>query len=134
MVPKASKRPRPKATAATKRRPRPKIDEAEERILRAAYKYLLFNHGMFLVPTALRKIQIKGIPVWIITVTLRYGMGDEAYIGDLLYDGEIFTFLTEESVRNERADQLANDPERIRKWNEFRASTLYANEPLHGRG
>ena len=126
MVQKASKRPRPKAPTATKRRPKPKIDEAEERILRAAYKYLLFNHGMFLVPTALREIQIKGIPVWIITVTLRYTTGHEGYVGDLLYDGENFTFLTEESVRNERADRIANDPERARKWDEFQTSTLQA--------
>jgi hypothetical protein len=52
-------------------------------------------------------------------VTLRYDAGDETYIGDLLYDGESFTFLTEQSVMAERARKLADDPEKIRKWNEY---------------
>jgi hypothetical protein len=61
-------------------------------------------------------------------VTLRYTTGHEGYIGDLLYDGEEFTFVTEQSVMDERAQKIADDPERIRKWNEFRASTLQAGE------
>ncbi len=43
---------------------------------------------MFLVATALREARVKGFRVWIITVTLRYATGDEAYVGDLLYDGD----------------------------------------------
>jgi hypothetical protein len=61
---------------------------------------------------------------WIITVTLRYTSGHEGYIGDLLYDGEVFTMITEKSVITERARKIAADPEGIRKWNEYRASTL----------
>ena len=115
-------------TPRTKRRPKREISDEEERILLAAFKYLLHNHGMFLVPTGLREIRVKGFPVWIITVTLRYDVGDEGYIGDLLYDGEVFAFLTEQSVMDERALRIAENPERIRKWNEYRASVLQAGE------
>jgi hypothetical protein len=99
------------------------IDE-EEWILREATKYLVFNHGMFLVATGLCKSRMKGEKVWIITVTLRYTTGHEGTIGDLLFDGKNFTFLTPPELRKERARQIAADPERMRKWNEFRASTL----------
>jgi hypothetical protein len=78
---------------------------------------------MFLVATGVREARVKGFRVWIITVTLRYSAGDEAYLGDLLYDGEEFTFLTEQSMMDERAQKLANDAERIRIWNESRASS-----------
>jgi hypothetical protein len=131
MVKKVSKSTRSRASTGTRRRSKHEvrneegvIDE-EERILREATKHLVFKHGMFLVATGLREVRIKGFRVWIITVTLRYDAGDECYIGDLLYDGDEFTFLTEESVRRERARKLANDPERIRKWNEYRASALH---------
>lgn len=60
--------------------------------------------------TGLREVTIKGFPVWIITVTLRYDKGDEGYIGDLVYDGEKFTFLTEQSVMDERARKIADNP------------------------
>jgi hypothetical protein len=83
---------------------------------------------MFLVATGIREARIRGFRVWIITVTLRYGAGDEGYIGDLLYDGEEFTFLTEQSVMDERARKIADDPERIKKWNEYRTSTLHAGK------
>lgn len=118
MVKQAGKPKRAKAMPKSKRRQKPEILDEEEQLLREAFTYLLFNHGMFLVSTAIRVMQIKGFPVWIITVTWQYGAGDEAYIGDLLYDGEVFTFLTEKSVRDERAQKLLDDPERIRKWNE----------------
>ncbi len=95
---------------------------------RAAIKYLLFNHGGLLVPTAHREIRIKGIPVWILTVTLRYPTGHEGYVGDLLYDGETFTFLTEQSAMGERVRRIASDPERDRKWNGLQASALQATE------
>src|SRR5947209_20163584 len=88
MVKKTSKPKRAKATPKTERRRKPEILDEEERLLREAFTYLLFNHGMFLVPTAIREMQIKGFPVWIITVTLRYTTGHEGYIGDLLYDGQ----------------------------------------------
>jgi hypothetical protein len=125
MVNKASKQTRTKASVATKRRRKPEVVDEEERILRDATKHLVFKHGMFLVATGLRETRIKGFRMWIITVTLRYGLGDEGYIGDLLYDGDDFTFLTEQTVMDERAQKIANDPERIRRWNEYRAATLH---------
>lgn len=129
MVKKVTKATRSKLATATKRRKKPEaIDEQEERICREAIKYLLFNHGGLLVPTAVRETRIKGFPVWILTVTLRYPTGHEGYVGDLLYDGENFTLLTEQSVMDERARQIAADPERARKWNEFRAATLQAGK------
>jgi hypothetical protein len=128
MVKKLSKVTRTKASGVTKRLRKPEILDEEERILREATKYLVFKHGMFLVATGIREAQIKGFRVWIITVTLRYGAGDEGYIGDLLYDGEGFMFLTEQSVMDERARKIADDPERIRKWNEYRISTLYSGK------
>lgn len=99
------------------------VNQQEEQLYLAAIKYLLFNHGHLLVPTAHREIRIKGIRVWIITVTLRYTTGFEGYVGDLLYDGENFTFLTEQSVMDERVRRISADPEGIRQWNEYRAST-----------
>lgn len=118
-----------KSTTARRRKPQVHngelvLDE-EERILREATIHLITKHGMFLVATGARAVRIQGIRIWIITVTLRYGKGDEAYYGDLLYDGEEFTFLTPPEVSKKRAEKLANDPERIRKWNEYRASTLH---------
>ena len=47
---------------------------------------------------------------------------------DVLYDGQEFTFLTPPEVRKERARQIAEDPEKIRQWNEYRASTLPPGE------
>jgi hypothetical protein len=123
MVKKGSKRA--KASTVTKSRREPEDLDEEERILREATGYLITKHGMFLVATGLREVRIKGFRVWIITVTLRYGFGDEGYIGDLLYDGEAFTFLTEQSVMDDRARKIAENPERIRQWNEYRASTLH---------
>jgi hypothetical protein len=129
MVKRMSKQTRAKAAAETKPRQQPEVLDEEERILREATKHLVFQHGMFLVATGIRAARIKGLRVWIITVTLRYTTGHEGYIGDLLYDGQDFTFLTEQSVMDERARKIADDPERMRKWNEYRGSTLPA-----GRG
>jgi hypothetical protein len=55
-------------------------------------------------------------------VTLRYDQGDECHVGDLLYDGEQFTFLTEQAVMDERVRRFAEDPERLRRWNEYCAA------------
>ena len=128
VVKKLTKEVRAGATRTTTRRKPPRIVPEQERIFRAATLYLIQNHGMFLVATGVREARVRGCPVWIITVTLRFTTGHEGYIGDLLYDGEEFTFLTEKSVMDERANQIANDPERQRKWNEYRASTLSAAE------
>src|SRR5437867_3664966 len=124
MVKQVAERTRKKVRKATNRKPKPEINEQEEEILRAATIELITHHGGHFVATGLRETSIKGIPVWIITVTLRYTTGFEGYVGDLLYDGEKFTFLTEQSVIDERVRQIAADPEGIRQWNEYRASTL----------
>ena len=120
---KESKRAR--TSTLTRARRRPGVLNAEERILREATRFLIRKRGMFLVATGARTMRIKGNRVWIVTVTLRYGLGDEGHIGDLLYDGEGFTFLTDPAVMDERARQIAGNPERIREWNEYRASTLH---------
>ena len=127
MVKQVTEQTRKTASKASQRKLKPQVNEQEE-ILRTATLELITRHGGHFVATGLRETRIKGIRVWIITVTLRYDKGDEGYIGDLLYDGEKFTFLTEQSVIDERARKIANDPEGIRKWNEYRASTLPAAE------
>jgi hypothetical protein len=134
MAKKVAAATRPRASTATKKIRRPPGPDAQdgvnahERILRDATQHLVFKHGMFLVATGLRETRIKGLRVWIITVSLRYTTGHEGYIGELLFDGEEFSFLTPPEVRKERARQIAADPERTRKWNEYRASTLPAGE------
>jgi hypothetical protein len=107
-----------------KRRETPGFDQKEEAILRAATLELITKHGGHFVATDLRETRIEGTQVWIITVTLRYTTGHEGYVGDLLYDGNAFTFLTEQSVIDDRVRQIAADPEGNRQWNEYRASTL----------
>lgn len=116
--------------AASTMRPRKKSapSDEEERILQAATLHLIQQHGMYLVATSAREVSIRGMPVWIITVTLRYDKGDEGYVGDLLYDGEKFTFLTEQSVMDERVRKIAENPKRLRKWNEYRSTTLHPEE------
>jgi hypothetical protein len=107
---------------------RPEINEEENQILQEALKYLVFKHGHLLVPTAIREERDRGLRKWIITVTLRYPTGFEGEIGDLLYDGHEFTFLTPPEIRKERARRIAEDPEQIRQWNEYRASSLPPGE------
>ena len=126
MVKNISKAKRSKGSALTKRRPKPEIHDAEERILQEATKHLILNHGGLLVATAARAQPIKGIRIWIITVTLRYPTGHEGYVGDLLYDGEDFTFLTPLEVRKERVRQIDADPALKREWDDYRNSTLSA--------
>ena len=128
MSKKLSEKSRAAATRAKSTRKAPEINQEDEKILKAATIHLLFKHGMFLVATGVREARVRGLPVWIITVTLRYTTGHEGYVGDLLYDGEEFTFLTPPEVRKERSRQIAEDPERIRQWNEYRASTLSPGE------
>jgi hypothetical protein len=116
-----------KAVGATRRR-RPEALNEEERILRKATAYLLREHGMFLVATGVREARVRGLPVWVVAVTLRYTTGHEGYVGDLLYDGEEFSFLTPPEVRKERARAIAADPERARKWNDYQASPVPSGE------
>ena len=124
MVKQVAERTRKKRRKATHRKPKPDLGEQEDEILRAATLELVTKHGGHFVATGLRETRIKGFRVWIITVILRYATGLGGYVGDLLYDGEKFTFLTEQSVIDERVRQIAADPEGIRQWNEYRASTL----------
>ena len=128
MVRKLSKAPRPKARTAPKRRPRSSLPAEQERILRAATIYLIRKVGGLLVATGLRAEGDKGARRWIITVTLRYPTGFEGYVGDLRYDGKEFCFITPPEVRRERINKIAADPEGIREWNEYRASTLRAKK------
>jgi hypothetical protein len=117
------------STVEVERRSRnAEINEEETQILRAALKYLVFKHGHLLVPTGIREERDQGLRRWIIAVALRYPTGFEGEIGDLLYDGHEFSFLTPPEVREERARQIAEDPEQIRLWNEYRASSLQAGE------
>jgi len=133
MVKKASNTTRSRVSTTAKRRQlrvtgKKQFVDSEERILREATKHLVFKYGMFLLATDLREARIRSFRVWIITVTLRYTTGHEGYIGDLIYDGEEFCFLTPPGVRKERARQIAVDPERMRKWNDYRAATLPAGK------
>lgn len=120
MVKQLVKRPK-----KTRRRKLRALIDAQERILRKATAHLLRHYGMFLVATGLREARVRELPVWIITVTLRYTTGHEGYVGELLYDGKEFVFLTPPEIRKERVRQIAADPERRRKWNE-QASALPA--------
>ena len=123
MLKDAARKTKPKTRRLKRPKTKLKFNEKEEAILDAATIHLFTKHGMFLVATDLREINIKGMPVWIITVTLRLPPGFEGYVGDLLYDGEEFTFLTPLEIRKERSRQIANDPVGIRQWEEFQAST-----------
>ncbi len=134
MVKKMSQVVRSKAGRVRKRRRKLEILEEEEvldeeeRILRAATIHLIRHHGGLLVATGLRETQLKRSRLWIITVTLRYPTGHEGYVGDLLYDGKDFTFLTPPEVVTERVRQIEADPALQREWDEYRASTLSATE------
>jgi hypothetical protein len=106
----------------------PEVKLDEESILRLATIHLLRRHGGLLVASGLREERSGGARRWIITVTLRHPTGHEGYIGDLLYDGKDFEFLTPPDVRKARARQIAADPEGTRRWNEYRASSLPTGE------
>ncbi len=123
MVSKARERTGTKAAAVSRQARTPDITE-DERILREATKHLIRYHGGLFVATVLRREPYEGVPRWIITVTLRYPTGHEGNVGELLYDGEKFTFLTEQSVIDDRVQKIADAPEGLRQWDEYRASTL----------
>jgi hypothetical protein len=115
---------RVKAAAATRAKKRAEIIGAEEQILRAATIHLIRKVGGLFVATGLRKTREQGLRGWVITVTLRHPTGHEGYVGDLFYDGKEFRMLTEESAIDERVRQITADPEGIRRWDEYRASSL----------
>lgn len=119
-----------KNASSTSRRARPReFTEEEQFILRDAMCYCLHHFPMLWTTGGLREEPGKnGSRRWIIPVYLRYPTGHEGYLGDLLYDGKQFTELTDREIMRERAKQIAADPDRIRKWDEYRSSTLPAAE------
>jgi hypothetical protein len=128
MVKKPSRQTPTKVVGAARRKKKPEIIDEEEEILRAATIHLIRKHGGLLVATGLREEHGNGSRQWIITVTLRYPTGHEGYIGDLLYDGRTFSFLTSDDVIVERARQIEADPALQREWDAFRTSTLPARK------
>jgi hypothetical protein len=118
---------RASAAGSKRRKKKPDINQEEEEILKRAQIYMLFEAGrpMFWTVAGIREEKDDdGSRRWIIAVNLRYPTGFEGYLGDLLYDGTRFTELTDLEVMWERGRQIAADPERVRMWNEFRASSL----------
>src|SRR5437899_1017919 len=75
---KTSTRTRAKERKPVQKKPLWETNE-EERILRAATIHLIRKVGGLLVATAVRETRVRGRPVWIIAVTLRYPTGHEGY-------------------------------------------------------
>jgi hypothetical protein len=125
MVKKAGK-PTPRKAAAEARKKRAaEIFAEEEQILRQAAIYCLLTFPTLWTVGGIREERRPdGSRKWIIAVHLRYPTGHEGYLGDLLYDGKVVTELTDRDVMRQRAREIAADPERLRKWNEYRASAL----------
>lgn len=117
-----------KVRKVVRRKREPESPSEQDEILRAATIHLVRKHGGLLVATDLKAEHMNGSRRWIITVTLRYPTGHEGYIGDLLYDGEEFSFVTPPKVRKERMKKIAADPKGISEWHEYRASTLRAGK------
>ncbi len=118
---------RAEAVEAKRRRKKPEINPEEEEILKKAQIYLLFEAGRPMLWTVAGIREEKGEDGsrrWIIAVNLRYPTGFEGYLGDLLYDGERFTELTDLELMWERGRQIAADPEGPRQWDEYRAAAL----------
>ncbi|HVS38153.1 MAG TPA: hypothetical protein VMS17_21520 [Gemmataceae bacterium] len=101
------------------------IDEEQERILRKAQEYLLFEAKRPMLWTVAGIREEKAADCsrrWVIAVHLRYPTGFEGYLGDLVYDGESITELTDAEAMRERAERIAADPEGVRQWNELRTA------------
>ena len=71
---------------------------------------------------------VDGSRRWIVAVHLRYPSGHQGYLGDLLYDGTTITQLTDLELMRQRAQQIAADPQRERRWSEYQASGLPPGE------
>ena len=131
MPSKARDQGRTKAAKATRREKTPERNEEEEQVLKKVQIYLLFEakRPMLWTVAGIREEKGEdGSRCWVIAVHLRYPTGFEGYLGDLLYDGERITELTDLELMRERARQIAADPEGIRQWNEYQASTLSPGE------
>jgi hypothetical protein len=123
MAKKAGKSTQRKTTAEERKKKAAEIFAEEEQILRQAAIYCLFHFPMLWTVGGIKEERGNdGSRKWIIAVHLRYPIGHEGYLGDLLYDGKAVTELTDREVMRQRARQIAADPERIRQWNEYRAS------------
>jgi hypothetical protein len=117
-------KPRKSATMTKDKKPR-EFTEKEKQILREAMSYCLRHFPMLWTTGGIKEESTdNGLARWIISVFLRYPTGHEGYLGDLLYDGTQFIELTDRTLMRERAKQVAADPERLRKWNGYRASVL----------
>jgi hypothetical protein len=125
MAKKARKSTRAKTAAEAQKKRAAEIFAEEEQILRQAAIYCLLTFPtLWTVGGIKEEREPDGSRQWIIAVHLRYPTGHEGYLGDLLYDGKVVTELTDREVMRQRSKEIAADPERLRKWNEYRASTL----------
>ena len=105
----------------------PPPDAEEEAILKRAQIYLLFEakRPMLWTVAGIREEKADdGSRRWVIAVHLRYPTGHEGYLGDLLFDGERVTELTDLELMRQRGRVIAADPALQREWDEYRASTL----------
>ena len=108
-----------------RRRKTTPIDEEEEAILKRAQIYLLFEARrpmLWTVADIREEKSDDGTQRWIIAVHLRYPTGHEGYLGDLLFDGERITELTDLEAMRERGREIAADPARQREWDAYRAA------------
>jgi hypothetical protein len=113
MVSKAREQTRTEAAQATRRQKSRELDEEQEQILKKAQIYLLFEakRPMFWSVADIREEKGEGgSRRWIIAVHLRAPSGHEGYLGDLLYDGERFTELTDVELMRRRVQQITADP------------------------
>ena len=100
-------------------------DPEEEAILKRAQMYMLYEaqRPMFWTVADIREEKaVDGSRRWIIAVHLRYPTGHEGYLGDLLFDGERVTELTDLELMRQRGREIAADPARQREWDEYRAA------------
>jgi hypothetical protein len=121
---KAGRRSGAKAAHAARRTDEVAITP-EGQILRQAAVYCLHTFPMlWTVGDIKEEREGPGSRRWIIAVHLSYPTGHEGYLGDLLYDGEKFTELTDRDTMKERSKRIAADPALQREWDTYRAPTL----------
>ena len=103
----------------------PSIAEEEERILKRAQMYLLYEAQRPMLWTVADIREEKGDDGsrrWIIAVHLRYPTGHEGYLGDLVFDGERVTELTDLELMRQRGREIAADPALQREWEAYLAA------------
>jgi hypothetical protein len=112
---------------ATARQKPAELDQEVEEILAKAQRYLLIEAKRPMLWTVAGIKEEKGEDgsrQWIIAVHVRYPIGHEGYLGDLLYDGKRITELTDLELMRERGRQIAADSALEREWNEYRRSSM----------